>query len=106
MGTRGGWQSGQDFPAAVGPTPHRSALSWIHRAEHIHCTCAVCSEGQRNAHIPGWKQLQKLCQLHSDVPPAWALGPAVLTDSTFKSSCASFLGQYTEMPFHGKVRTV
>lgn len=77
------------------PCPGSTELS-THTA---HVPCAPKASGTPT--LPGWKQLQKLCQLHSDALPAWALGPAVLTHSRFKSSCASFLGQYTEMPFHG-----
>lgn len=91
-----GWQSSQDFTSAMAPTPHRPALSWIHGAE-LHVLCAPKASG---THIlPGGKQLHTLCQRHS--LPTWALGPAVLTHSRFKYKCASFLGQYTEKPFHG-----
>lgn len=99
-----GWQGSHSFtpqlwrPLLTGePCPGSMELS-----THTHITCALCFlRPAEHPHSLAGSSCRSHVNFTAHMLPTWALGPAVLTQFRFKYNCASFLGQYTEMPFHG-----
>lgn len=85
---QGCWSS-QDFTSAMAPTPHRSALSWIHGAEHTQHMCCMLQRPAEHPHSLAGSSCRSYVNDTACMLPTWALGPAVLTPDSSTSVQAS-----------------